>query len=199
MKPFPKINKISIVYSAKNFSIGHSKRVNFLKKLINSNISDYIDVFGDGFTPIPDKWDSIVGYKYHLVIENDSQRDYWSEKLADAYIGFAFPIYFGCPNIGDYFDKDSLLVINIDDIDKSIKMIKNIIHEGYYEKNIKKITESRTKVLNQYNIFNLMSNMAEVEATSLEKIKLNTNYYYSDSIPKKIARYFLDKSKNYLF
>ena len=44
-----------------------------------------------------------------------------------------------------------------------------------------------------------MYNMAEVEATSLEKIKLNTNYYYSDSIPKKIARYFLDKSKNYLF
>ena len=199
MKPYPKINKISIVYSAKNFSIGHAKRVNFLKKLINSSVSDYIDVFGDGFTPIPDKWDIIAGYKYHLVIENDSQRDYWSEKLADAYIGFAFPIYFGCPNIGDYFDKDSLLVINIDDLDNSIKMIKNIIHKGYYEKNIKKITESRAKVLNQYNIFNLMSNMAKVEATSIEKIKLKTNYYYSDSIPKKIVRYFLDKCKNYLF
>ena len=41
-----------------------------------------------------------------------------------------------------------------------------------------------------------MSNMAKVEATSLEKIKLKTNYFYSDSIPKKIVRYFLNKYKN---
>jgi hypothetical protein len=196
MKPVEKLDKISIVYSNKNMSMGHSKRITFLNALIHSNISQYIDVFGDGFAPIPDKWDAIVKYKYHLVIENEIQEDYWSEKLADAYIGFAFPIYSGCPNIGDYFDKDALMEINIDDLDQSIKMIKNIINKGYYEKNLKKITESRAKVLNHYNIFNLMSNMAKVEATSLEKIKLKTNYFYSDSIPKKIVRYFLNKYKN---
>ena len=30
-----------------------------------------------------------------------------SEKLYDSYLGLAFPIYFGAPNSGEYFPKNS--------------------------------------------------------------------------------------------
>lgn len=195
MKPLKKLDKISIVYSNKNMCEGHSKRIKFLNALINSNISHYIDVFGDGFTPIPDKWDAIVNYKYHLVIENEIQEDYWSEKLADSFLGFAYPIYSGCPNINKYFDENSISIIDISNFDKARQKIKEIIETNLYDKRIREIKVARELVLNEYNIFNLMSNMANTSASRLEKIRLRTNYYFSDSIFKKVARFILNKLK----
>ena len=198
MKPEKKLNKISVVFSNKNMSVGHSKRIKFLNALINSNISHYIDIFGDGFTPIPDKWDAIAGYKYHLVIENEIQKDYWSEKLADSFLGFSFPIYSGCPNINEYFDKNSISIIDISNFDKAKETIKEIIESGLYDKRLREIKVSRDLILNEYNIFNLMANMSTTKALSFEKIILKTNYYFSDSILKKIARFFMNKYKNLL-
>ena len=195
MKPIDKIDKISIVLSSKNFSKGHQKRINFIDKLINSPIAKYIDIYGDGYNQIPDKWDDIVQYKYHLVIENSSIKDYWSEKLADAFLGFSFPIYYGCPNIDDYFSKDSMLIIDIDDFDKSIGSIKSVLEGNLYEKKVESIGIARNKVLNDFNIFNQMANMANTKALYTNKIKLHTNFYFSDSLIKKAVRYLLDKSK----
>ena len=191
MKPFAKENKMSVVYSPINVSIGHQKRVNFLDKLISSPISKYIDVYGVGYKPILDKWDAIAKYKYHLVIENTRSEDYWSEKLADAYIGFALPIYCGCENIHDYFSIDSIMLIDIDDYDKSIASIKNAIEGCLYDTKIDSIKDSRNMVLNKYNVFQLMADMAVAKSNKAKKIKLYTNYYFKDNWLKKIARYCL--------
>jgi hypothetical protein len=198
IKPLKKLNKISIVYSNKNMSEGHSARIKFLNALINSNISHYIDVFGDGFTPIPDKWDAIMNYKYHLVIENEIQEDYWSEKLADSFLGFAYPIYSGCPNINKYFDENSMAVIDISNFEISLKKIKDIIDGDLYDRNIRAIEVARNQILNEYNIFNLMAKMSTSEASLKKKIQLKTNYYYSDSFFKKIARLILKKLRTFI-
>ena len=179
-------------------SEGHSARIKFLNALINSNISHYIDVFGDGFTPIPDKWDAIMNYKYHLVIENEIQEDYWSEKLADSFLGFAYPIYSGCPNINKYFDENSMAVIDISNFEISLKKIKDIIDGDLYDRNIRAIEVARNQILNEYNIFNLMAKMSTSEASLKKKIQLKTNYYYSDSFFKKIARLILKKLRTFI-
>ena len=193
MKPIDKMNKLSIIMSKKNFSEGHEKRINFIDKLINSPIAKYIDIYGDGYTPIPDKWDGIAQYKYHLVIENSSIKDYWSEKLADSFLGFSLPIYYGCPNIFDYFSKDSIILIDIDNIEKSIRTIKNVIEENLYDDHVRSINIARNQVLNEYNIFNLMAQMSLVKGSNFKNVKLRTNYYFSDSWIKKIARYVINK------
>lgn len=193
MEPMEKINKLSIVFSSKSFSDGHIKRINFINKLIKSPISKYIDVYGDGYTPLTDKWNAIAQYKYHLVIENSKIQNYWSEKLADSFLGFSLPIYYGCPNILDYFSKDSIVVIDIDNIEESIKSIKNAIEKNLYDKKVKSINIARTQILNEYNIFTLMTNMAISKGSDFKNIKLQTNFFFVDSWIKKIARYFLNK------
>ena len=50
---------------------------------------------------------------------------------------------------------------------------------------------SRESILNKYNIFNLMQNMAVTKASKIQNIKLNTNAYYVDSFIKKIAKSIL--------
>src|SRR6185436_3361227 len=123
---------LSIVVSNKTFTKGHKKRFDFLQK-IEKELGDTIDIFGFGFKTIEDKWDAIAPYKYHIAIENASYNDYWTEKLSDAFLGQTHPIYYGCPNIYDYFPKNSLSVIDIEKPDEAIEKIKGIIRSNTYE------------------------------------------------------------------
>ena len=105
------------------------------------NTSIYI---GHGFNDIPDKWEAIAPYKYHIVLENTVQPDCWSEKLADSFLGFSLPIYHGCPNIHDYFNKDSLFLIDIDDINATVELLQYLIdHDEIFEKRKHMINISR--------------------------------------------------------
>ena len=178
--------------SNKNFSEGHKKRIKFVDQLKKLPIAKHIDIFGHGYNDIPDKWDAIAPYKYHIVLENSVQQDYWSEKLAD-FLGFTVPIYYGCPNIHDYFNKDSSL-IDIEDVDATVKLLQYLIdHDECFEKRKKILTFSRECILNKYNIFNLMQNMAVNKASKAQNIKLNTNAYYANSLIKKIAKLIFKK------
>ena len=193
MKPVKKLNKISVILSDKDFSEGHKKRIEFVNKIIKLPISKYIDVYGHGFNSIPDKWDAIAPYKYHLVLENSVQKNYWSEKLADAFLGFSFPIYYGCPDIYDYFSKDSLGVIDIENIDHAVKILQGMIDDKIYDNNMQAIDISRNQVLNQYNIFNLISKLAINKSLKYENVTLNINMFFKDSLIKKLARFILSK------
>ena len=110
--------------------------------------------YGNGFNEIENKFEVISTSKYHIVLENDSKYNLISEKLYDSYLGLSFPIYYGAPNINNYFDKNSLETIDINDITGSIKKIENVIENNLYEKNLNLINLGKDKVLNDYNFFN---------------------------------------------
>ncbi|MEO8637382.1 MAG: class I SAM-dependent methyltransferase [Candidatus Taylorbacteria bacterium] len=143
---------ISIITSNKNRTIGHRARLRFLER-IQRHFGNRLDVFGSRINTISDKWDGIAPYKYHIVIENSSCKDYFSEKLSDAFLAEAYPLYFGCPNIFDYFPKDSLTVIDINDPNQAIKTIEQTIENNCFEKFRKQVIESKELCLNKYQIF----------------------------------------------
>ena len=64
-----------------------------------------------GFKSIEDKWAGLAPYKYSLAIENAVTPDYWSEKIADCFLTWTLPIYYGCLNLEDYFPKQSFIRI----------------------------------------------------------------------------------------
>lgn len=151
----PKKTKLmSVICSNRAISSGHRARINFVMKL-KEIFGDDLDVFGRGFCDFLDKWDVISPYKYHIAIENCSSPYYWSEKLADTYLGDAFPFYYGCTNVHEYFNSNSLKIIDIYDIEKSVEIIKNAINQNYYEKYLQEIVNAKDMVLNRYNFFDL--------------------------------------------
>jgi hypothetical protein len=58
--------------------------------------------------------------QFHIAIESTSTINYFSEKLIDALITKTVPIYWGCPNIGDFFDTRGIISINDIDLNKNI-------------------------------------------------------------------------------
>jgi hypothetical protein len=154
---------ISIVVSNKSILPGHRSRIKFINELKKSEISSLIDFFGIGYNEIPDKWDAIHNYRYTIVLENTVTNDYWSEKLADAYLGLTFPIYYGCPNINEYFPSNSYAYIDISKPKEAIDVIKNIIESNYDDK-VDYLRISKELVLDKYNIFNILSEICNCKS-----------------------------------
>lgn len=166
MNPPEKTKLISVITSYKNRTPGQEKRHALIKNLKN-HFGDRLDVFGAGINYVRDKWDAIAPYKYHLAIENNSVPDYWTEKLSDAYLGFALPFYYGCPNIGDYFDNEALVKIDVNNHKSSIESIERALAKNLYEKHFTKIQKARELVLDTYNVFALMSDFCREHASDM--------------------------------
>jgi hypothetical protein len=143
---------ISVICSPKTMTEGHRNRLSFVLSL-KAEFGESIDIYAPGHLQVIDKWDAISRYKYHIVIENERYPDYWTEKLADSYLGGAYPIYDGCSNINDYFPDESFTRLNILDRDAAIESIKGCIEKGTYERSIDSLKIAKKKVLDQYNFF----------------------------------------------
>lgn len=152
-----KSKKISFITSNRIFLPGHISRVRFCEELAK-RYSDFIDFYGKGFYPINDKAEAINPYYFSICVENSNIDNYWTEKIADAFLGFSIPVYYGCTNINTYFTENSFISINIKNKKTSFSIIEDLIQntEVIYKKMFPRMMESRKRCLYQYNIFYYM-------------------------------------------
>jgi len=195
--PNLKSKTVSTVCSAKKQkNTVHNQRYEFTQEL-KKNISE-LDIYGHGVEPIDDKSEAIDQYKYHVVIENVSTKDHWSEKLADAFLGHAIPFYYGCTNVFDYFPENSIVLIDPYDEELSIEIIKKTIESNFYEEHVEEIETARDLILNTYNFFAVVSKVVE-EHFSPEKIKattpfdLRSRHSMRSSNPINFIQYFFER------
>ncbi len=151
-----KTKLLSVITSNKAFTQGHQDRIDFVTRL-KAYYGDRLDVFGRGFNEFEDKWDVLAPYKYHISLENSSSRLYWTEKISDCYLAGTFPIYYGCSNIGDYFPSTGFQTIDIADFDGAVAIIDQIIASNHYEQSLAALETCKNLVLDDYNIFTLIS------------------------------------------
>lgn len=155
--PPQKDKLVSMIASNTKSTEGHRKRYAFVKKL-NNHFGGKIDWFGKGNNFIDDKWDGLYNYKYSIAIENQNVENYWTEKIADCFLAYTIPLYCGCTNIDKFFPEGSYINIDLDNINKSIDIIEEVIAGNFYEKNFNALLEARNLVLNKYQ---LMSKVTE--------------------------------------
>lgn len=99
---------------------------------------------------IPTKKELFIDSMYHITIENSRFNNYFSEKIVDCFMSYTVPIYWGCPNIGDYFNMDGIIIVN----DKNeLKQVLNNLSPSFYKKNLKAIKENYELAYNKYGFF----------------------------------------------
>ena len=84
--------------------------------------------------------------------------NYWTEKIADVFLGYTCPIYHGCSNIQDFFDPSSFISINCINIGESLKIIRTALDNTQII-DMEKIIESRRRILLDYNMLALLVNV----------------------------------------
>ncbi len=91
-RPAAKRNAVSVVITRKTKTPLHRARLQFVEQL-QRRLGDRLHVYGRGFQEVGDKREAIDPFKYHLALENNDQEHFWTEKIADAYLGWALPLY----------------------------------------------------------------------------------------------------------
>lgn len=160
LPPGDKPKTLSVMCSTKNMTEGHKVRLAFVEQL-QAHFKDRLDVFGFGFRPVRDKQEAIYPYRYHLAIENSALPDYWTEKLADTYLGWAYPIYFGCSNIGQYFADDALTRIDIQQPQQATATIERVLAENLATHRFPALATAREAVLQRYNLFAMLAEILD--------------------------------------
>jgi hypothetical protein len=147
--------QISMLCGGKNWCPGHQlrrkywenqKRILIPKKFIYSQNYEDLSIF-DGNVKASykkDKTELFIDSMFHIAIENNRAENYFTEKLIDCIVSKTLPIYYGCPNIHEYFNINGMIIINdLNDIDKI-----NDLTEKYYYDHLIYIEENYQKMLN---------------------------------------------------
>ncbi|MFN2309528.1 MAG: glycosyltransferase family 10 domain-containing protein [Gammaproteobacteria bacterium] len=164
MSPPAKTRDLSMVWSGKKERhTWHRRRYDFMCR-IRAALPE-LDIYGRGARPLDDKAQALDAYRYHIAIENHVGPHHWTEKLADPFLGFALPFYYGCPNVADYFPEQSLIRIDIEDFDAALATIRAAIAGNEYEKRLPHILEARRRVLEEYNFMAVVSREIEQRHT----------------------------------
>jgi hypothetical protein len=100
----------SLVASARRDLEGHKLRHKIVDYIRAKKLD--VDIMGRGYKPFDNKEDGLAPYRYSVVIENIREQDYFTEKIVDACLCETVPIYWGAPNIDDYFDPRGLIICN---------------------------------------------------------------------------------------
>lgn len=104
-----KTKLLSMISSNKNFCKEHAYRLSIIEKYKNN-----IDLYGRGFKEIETKELGLNDYCFSIVIENATYDYMFTEKIADCFATGTIPIYYGCKEIINMFDKDGIIIFNDD-------------------------------------------------------------------------------------
>lgn len=69
---------------------------------------------------------------FHTVIENTKHQNFYTEKIQDCFYTKTIPIYWGCPNIGEFWDDRGIITFNTEE--EAIQVINNLTPEDYYSR-----------------------------------------------------------------
>lgn len=123
IKLWDKTKLMSMIYSWKNWTEGHRLR----HQIANMNIVG-LDLFGDGSKhPVKYKEEALKDYAFSITIENSRSKYYFTEKLLDCFAVGTVPIYWGCTNVGDFFDTRGIL--QFETFDDLAKVFDEIVNE----------------------------------------------------------------------
>jgi len=143
--------EISFLCGSKNMIEGHKLR----QKIYNKQSQ----------VKIPTKWlytttesKSICfeNNMFHIVVENSKNQNYFTEKIVDAFLTKTLPLYWGCSNIGDFFDDRGIITFSNEN--ELVDIINSLTEEDYFSR--KEYIENNYQTAMYYaDIFSRMGNV----------------------------------------
>tara|TARA_R100000664_G_scaffold27197_1_gene37745 strand:+ start:14099 stop:15019 length:921 start_codon:yes stop_codon:yes gene_type:complete len=139
---FEKNKLISLIASDKKWTRGHQLRHKIAEKL--SKPFD-IDLWGTGYKPFgkkktglsaaairEGKEEPLKDYYFSVTVMNSKANNYFTETLVDVFRYGTIPIFWGCDNIGEFFNEKGILKFNTGP--ELLQILKNATPELYEQK-----------------------------------------------------------------
>lgn len=172
LQSLPKTKLLSVFCSQQGMLPSHRLRLRFTQ-ILKSHFGDDLDWYGNGFNSVPEKWNGLADYKFSIVLENQSRFNVITEKIYDPFLSLTYPIYWGAPNLSDYFDPKSFTPINLEDAKGSIKTIEWVLNNIKYDEVLPHLLESKRRVLNEQHFLKRMVRISEAALRAGNPTKKN--------------------------
>lgn len=147
MKMHEKSKLVSMTYSNKTFLPGHAQRHEVVDKVVPS-VKTEVDLFGAGTGQrLEMKSDALRDYMFSIEIENAPLPNYFTEKLLDCFVTGTVPIYWGAPNIDEFFNPEG--IIRFSSLSE-LQSILSDLSEEQYEKMLPAVKENFDLAMKDY-------------------------------------------------
>jgi len=81
---------------------------------------------------IEDKNKNFKNSMFHVAVENTQQNNLFTEKIIDAFLTKTVPIYWGCLNIGDFFDEQGIIKFNNEE--ELVNIVSSLTEKDYFDR-----------------------------------------------------------------
>lgn len=123
--------EVAFITSSKRMFPGHVLRQEIYERL-PEHIGD-LSVWKHRSPPyLGDKREVFESSQFVITPENSRHNNYYSEKLVDCFIAKAIPIFWGCSNIGKFFNVDG--IVCFDNCDDLLNKLRTLTPEFYQSK-----------------------------------------------------------------
>ena len=155
-KVYEKTKLLSHIASDKAWCQGHQLR-HIITKMIENRFE--VDFWGSSFEGFgkKDKYLCLKDYCFSITVMNAKIDNYFTETLVDTFRCGTVPIFWGCENLGEYFNEKGILRFNSPK--ELIHILENLSKEKYYEM-LPYVKEN----------FNTAKNYTQIDDTVLEVI-----------------------------
>ena len=100
---------VSMIGSNKNMCPGHRYRLDWIRKLYGS-----LPIYGWGHNTIPTKDMGFKDFYFSIAMENDNYHSIFTEKITDAFAMGTVPIFWGSPDISEFFNEKGVIRLTDD-------------------------------------------------------------------------------------
>ena len=151
--PSQKQFKVSFLTSNKGQTPGHRLRLEIFDRLPSS-------IGGLPVTKLmtPPRIDSkrslLNDYQFHITPQNASQNNWFDDKIVDAIIAKTIPLYWGCPNIGNFFNPKG--IIHFKTVDEMMQRLSELTPD-YYERHLDAVEDNFERATKFVHIYRRMN------------------------------------------
>lgn len=136
-----KTKLVSMIVSNKKSTQGHRFRYDIISNLKRDNV----DLFGENFKKLPEKKDALIPYAFTIVVKNSKLNGYFSDHIMDPLLTGTIPIYWGTPDIANYFDERGIISFDtLEELDKILDSLSFDLYKSmvfYIQENFKRAKE----------------------------------------------------------
>jgi len=151
---------LSVFCSTQGLYPEHRLRLAFVEHL-KKELGEDLEWFGNGVNSVDEKWEGLAPFERTLVLENRSNQGIYTEKVLDAYLGLAVPIYWGAPDIDRYLPVPPSHQLNIADFRGATQQVRQLLSSPVSAADKQRVIEGKERVLGELHFLNRIARIAK--------------------------------------
>jgi len=157
-----KTERMSLIASGKQKMRGHRIRHQLAAWVSQAGVE--VDLLGRAFKTFDKKEEGLAPYRFSAVIENSREPGYFSEKLIDCLLCNTIPVYWGAPDVNQYFDTRGMVICqSINELKQALSSLNN----SDFERLSAYSAENRERALSYINQEQAIAKMLQYELSSM--------------------------------